>query len=105
LDGASRELCDAVKKLLSGGKYISTSPAEQLAGEIQSPQRDPHETLFNGEYQIMLLIAAGKVPKKIGSELSLSAKTISTYRLRVLEKLKLRNNAEIMRYVADHKLD
>ena len=103
-ESASRELCDAVKKLLSGGKYISASLAEQLAGEIQSPQRYPHETLSNREYQIMLFIAAGKVPKEIGSELSLSAKTISTYRLRVLEKLKLRNNAEIMRYVLERKL-
>jgi two-component system, NarL family, invasion response regulator UvrY len=53
------------------------SLAEQLAGEIQSPQRDPHEALSNREYQIMLLIATGKAPKEIGSELSLSAKTMS----------------------------
>ena len=103
-ESASRELCNAVRKLLSGGKYISASLGEQLAGEIQSPQRDAHETLSNREYQVMLLIAAGKVPKEIGSELSLSAKTISTYRSRVLEKLKLRNNAEIMRYVVERKL-
>ena len=77
---------------------------KQLAAEIQLPQRDPHETLSNREYQVMLLIAAGKVPKEIGSELSLSAKTISTYRTRILEKLKLRNNAEIMRYVVERKL-
>ena len=103
-ESASRDLCNAVRKLLSGGKYISASLAEQLASEIQSPQRDPHETLSNREYQVMLLIAAGKVPKEIGSELSLSAKTISTYRSRVLEKLKLRNNAEIMRFVNERKL-
>jgi DNA-binding NarL/FixJ family response regulator len=103
-ESASRDLCNAVRKLLSGGKYISASLAEQLASEIQSPQRDPHERLSNREYQVMLLIAAGKVPKEIGSELSLSAKTISTYRSRVLEKLKLRNNAEIMRFVNERKL-
>ena len=103
-ESASRELCKAVKKLLGGGKYISTSLAEQLAAEIQSPQGYLHETLSNREYQVMLLIAAGKVPKEIGSELSLSAKTISTYRSRILEKLKLRNNAEIMRYVVERKL-
>src|ERR1700682_1942470 len=80
------------------------SLAEQLAGEIQSPQGNSHETLSNREYQVMLLIAAGRVPKEIGSQLSLSAKTISTYRSRVLEKLKLKNNAEIMRYVVDRKL-
>jgi two-component system, NarL family, invasion response regulator UvrY len=103
-ESASHELCKAVKKLLGGGKYISASVAEQLAALIQSPQGDPHETLSNREYQVMLLIAAGKVPKEIGSELSLSAKTISTYRSRILEKLKLRNNAEIMRYVVERKL-
>jgi two-component system invasion response regulator UvrY len=103
-ESASRELSNAIRKLLSGGKYISASLAEQLASEIQSPQRDLHETLSNREYQVMLLIAAGKVPKEIGNELSLSAKTISTYRSRILEKLKLRNNAEIMRYVVDQKL-
>jgi two-component system, NarL family, invasion response regulator UvrY len=103
-ESASHELCKAVKKLLGGGKHISASVAEQLAALIQSPQGDPHETLSNREYQVMLLIAAGKVPKEIGSELSLSAKTISTYRSRILEKLKLRNNAEIMRYVVERKL-
>jgi two-component system invasion response regulator UvrY len=103
-ESASHELCKAVKKLLGGGKYISASLAEQLAAEIQSPQGYLHETLSNREYQVMLLIAAGKVPKEIGGELSLSAKTISTYRSRILEKLKLRNNAEIMRYVVERKL-
>ena len=103
-ESASQELCRAVKKLLSGGKYISAKLAEQLAAEIQSPRRDPHETLSNREYQVMLLIAAGKAPKEIGNELFLSVKTISTYRSRILEKLKLRNNAEIMRYVVERKL-
>jgi two-component system, NarL family, invasion response regulator UvrY len=103
-ESAPRDLSSAVRKLLGGGKYISTSLAEQLATEIQSPQGDLHERLSNREYQVMLLIAAGKMPKEIGSELSLSAKTVSTYRSRVLEKLKLRNNAEIMRYVVERKL-
>jgi DNA-binding NarL/FixJ family response regulator len=103
-ESASRELCDAVRKLLNGGKYISANVAERLATEIQSRGNDPHEALSNREYEVMLLIAAGKVPKEIGQELSLSTKTISTYRSRILEKLKLRNNAEIMRYVMDRKL-
>ncbi len=103
-ESASRELCQAVKKLLNGGKYISAGVAEHLAAEIQSRGTDPHEALSNREYQVMLLIAAGKVPKEIGDELSLSTKTISTYRSRILEKLNLRNNAEIMRYVMDRKL-
>jgi two-component system, NarL family, invasion response regulator UvrY len=103
-ESASRELCQAVRKLLNGGKYISAGVAEHLATEIQSRGNDPHESLSNREYQVMLLIAAGRVPKEIGQELSLSTKTISTYRSRILEKLKLRNNAEIMRYVVDRKL-
>jgi two-component system, NarL family, invasion response regulator UvrY len=103
-ESAARELCNAVRKLLSGGKYISASLAEQLVEEIQSPQRDLHDTLSNREYQVMLLIAAGKMPKEIGNELSLSAKTVSTYRSRIIEKLKVRNNAEIMRYVLERKL-
>lgn len=103
-ESASRELCQAVKKVLNGGKYITAGVAEHLAAEIQSRGNDPHEALSNREYQVMLLIASGKVPKEIGQELSLSTKTISTYRSRILEKLKLRNNAEIMRYVMDRKL-
>jgi two-component system, NarL family, invasion response regulator UvrY len=103
-ESASRELCQAVRKLLNGGKYISAGVAEHLATVIQSRDNAPHESLSNREYQVMLLIAAGRVPKEIGQELSLSTKTISTYRSRILEKLKLRNNAEIMRYVLDRKL-
>jgi DNA-binding NarL/FixJ family response regulator len=103
-ESASRELCNAIKRLLSGARYISANVAEQLAAEIQAPHKDPHEALSNREYQVMLLIAAGKAPKEIASELSLSAKTISTYRSRVLEKLHLKNNAEIMLYVVERKL-
>ena len=73
--------------------------AERLAAEVQSSDRPAHESLSNREYQVMLLIAAGKVPKEVGAELCLSVKTVGTYRTRILEKLKLRNNAEIMRYV------
>ena len=76
------------------GQIRRCEPHETIGGEIQSPQRYPHSTLSNREYQIMLFLAAGKVPKEIGSELSSSSKTFSTYRLRVLEKLKLRDNTE-----------
>ena len=103
-ESASRELCNAIKRLLSGARYISANVAEQLAAEIQAPHKDPHEALSNREYQVMLLIAAGKAPKEIASELSLSAKTISTYRSRILEKLHLKNNAEIMLYVVERKI-
>jgi len=88
-------------RALKGGRYITATLAERLAAEVQSSDRPAHESLSNREYQVMLLIAAGKVPKEVGAELSLSVKTVGTYRARILEKLKLRNNAEIMRYVLE----
>jgi two-component system invasion response regulator UvrY len=103
-ESASQELCRAVRRILSGGKYITPSLAEQLAAQIQSSSRPAHEALSNREYQVMLLIAAGKAPKVIGDELSLSVKTVGTYRTRILEKLKLKNNAELMRYVLEREL-
>jgi two-component system, NarL family, invasion response regulator UvrY len=101
---AAEELCRAVRKVCSGAKYITPTLAEQLASEIQSSSRPAHELLSDREYQVMLLIAAGKVPKEIGHELSLSVKTVGTYRSRILEKLKLKNNAEIMRYAIERGL-
>jgi two-component system invasion response regulator UvrY len=103
-EGAPQELCRAVRKVVSGGKYLTASVAEQLAAEVQASGRPAHESLSNREYQVMLLIAAGKVPKEIGDELSLSVKTVGTYRARILEKLKLKNNAELMRYVVERRL-
>ena len=103
-ESASQELCRAVRRILSGGKYITPSLAEQLATQIQSSGRPAHEALSNREYQVMLLIAAGKAPKVIADELSLSVKTVGTYRTRILEKLKLKNNAELMRYVLEREL-
>jgi two-component system, NarL family, invasion response regulator UvrY len=103
-ESVPQELCRAVRKVCSGGKYITPTLAEQLAAEVQSSSRPAHESLSNREYQVMLLIAAGKVPKEIGDELSLSVKTVGTYRTRVLEKLKLKNNAELMRFVMERGL-
>jgi two-component system, NarL family, invasion response regulator UvrY len=103
-ESAPQELCRAARRILSGGKYITPSLAEQLAAQIQSSNRPPHEALSNREYQVMLLIAAGKAPKEIGDELSLSVKTVGTYRTRILEKLNLKNNAELMRYVLELEL-
>jgi two-component system invasion response regulator UvrY len=103
-ESVPQELFRAVRKVVSGGKYLTPGVAEQLAAEVQSSGRQAHELLSNREYQVMLLIAAGKVPKEIGDELSLSVKTVGTYRTRVLEKLKLKNNAELMRYVLERGL-
>jgi DNA-binding CsgD family transcriptional regulator len=83
---------------------LGLAAAEHLAAEVQSSGKPAHEALSNREYQVMLLIAASKVPKEIGDELSLSVKTVGTCRTRILEKLKLKNNAELMRYVLERGL-
>ena len=103
-ESAPQELCRAVRKVIGGGKYLTSGVAEQLAAEVQGAGRPAHEALSAREYQVMLLIAAGKVPKEIGEELSLSVKTVGTYRARILEKLNLKNNAELMRYVLERGL-
>jgi two-component system invasion response regulator UvrY len=104
-DSAAEELAAAVRRVLAGGRYVSGSLAERLAGELKpSAGRMPHETLSDREYQVMRMLAAGKTVKEIGEELSLSVKTISTYRSRVLEKMRLRNNAEIARYAVENRL-
>jgi DNA-binding NarL/FixJ family response regulator len=102
-ESAPQELCRAVRRILSGGKYITPSLAEQLAAQIQSSSRPAHEALSNREYQVMLLIAAGKAPKEIGDELSLSVKT--GHRTGPgSSKSCLKNNAELMRYVLEREL-
>ena len=99
---ASEEVVGAVKKVLAGGKYVSASLAESLATGLTTP--NDHEVLSDREYQVLRLLALGKSVKEIGYELSLSVKTISTYRSRVMDKMNLKSNAEIIRYAMDHKL-
>jgi two-component system invasion response regulator UvrY len=104
-DSASEELVAAVRKVLAGGRYVSASLAENLARDLESSSdRLPHEALSDREYQVMRMIASGKTVKETAEELSLSVKTISTYRARVLEKMQLRNNAEIARYAIENRL-
>lgn len=102
---ASDEVVNAVKKVIAGGKYVSTSLAESLATSLNSPVgKAPHEILSDREYQVMRLIAIGRSVKEIAFELSLSVKTISTYRTRIMEKMKLKTNADIIRYAVHEKL-
>jgi two-component system invasion response regulator UvrY len=102
---ASEEVIGAVKKVLTGGKYVSASLAENLAASLNAPTgKAPHELLSDREYQVMRLIALGRSVKEIAFELSLSVKTISTYRTRIMEKTKLKTNAEIIRYAVHEKL-
>src|SRR3990172_163837 len=98
-ESASDELILAIRKVAQGGKYVTQSLAERLAAGLASDaDKPPHEALSDREYQVMRMIASGKTVGEIAEELSLSVKTVSTYRTRILEKLQLSNNADIMRY-------
>ena len=102
---APEELAKAIRKILAGGRYVSPALAEKLAlGVNKDFTRTPHETLSDREYEVMSRIASGKTVTEIAEELSLSAKTISTYRTRVLEKLGVKNSAEIVHYASRNGL-
>lgn len=102
---ASEELMVAIRKAVNGKKYISASLAERLAAEIEAGSKGlPHESLSDREYRVMWLIASGKSVTHIAEELFLSPSTISTYRIRILKKLKLENNADLVRYAIKHRL-
>jgi DNA-binding NarL/FixJ family response regulator len=96
---APEELLTAIRKVALGGKYVSPELAEKLAFDLEKNVDKPlHERLSDREYEVMCMIAAGKTVTEIAQELSLSAKTISTYRARILEKMQMKNNAEMMLY-------
>jgi two-component system invasion response regulator UvrY len=96
---ASGEVVQAIRKVLSGKKYVSASLAEALANALESSNDRPaHESLSDREFQVMCKIASGKTVSEIAAEVSLSVKTVSTYRARVLEKMNMRTNAELTRY-------
>lgn len=102
---ATEELLAAVRKVLAGGRYITAELGERLAADLAGgAERPPHEALSNREYQIMKLLASARTVKEIGAELSLSVKTVSTYRARVLKKLGLAGNVELARYALQHGL-
>jgi two-component system, NarL family, invasion response regulator UvrY len=103
-ESAPEELVGAVKKVLAGGKYVSNSLAENLAASLSINHKAPQEKLSDREFQVLRLIASGKMVSDIARELSLSVKTISTYRSRVLEKMGMKNNAELMHYAIQHRL-
>jgi two-component system invasion response regulator UvrY len=98
-ESAPEELVKAIHKILAGGRYVSPTLAEKLALSVRKDfTRTPHETLSDREHEVMCRIASGKTVTEIAGELSLSVKTISTYRARIMEKLGVRNSAEITRY-------
>lgn len=99
------ELIAAVKKIHSGGKYVSPSLAEKLVFNIYAEDEKPvHHKLSNREYQVICLIAAGKSVKQIADELYLSIQTIRTYRTRILEKMEMNTDAELIHYAIHHGL-
>ena len=98
-ESAPEELVQAIRKILAGGRYVSPTLAEQFVLNVRKDfTRAPHETLSDREYEVMCRIASGKTVTEIAGELSLSVKTISTYRARILQKLGVKNSAEIARY-------
>ena len=104
-EAATAELIGAIHKISSGGKYISASMAESLAFAIESDsEKLPHEKLSNREYEVMLMIASAKSVREIAEELSLSEKTIGTYRSRILEKMDMKNSSEITYYAMKNGL-
>lgn len=104
-DVADTELVKAMHKIMSGKKYISPELSEKLLDAIgDNSQKEPHELLSDREYQTLLLIASGKTVTEIAELLSLSSPTVSTYRARILEKMKMKNNAELTTYAISQKL-
>ena len=96
---ASTELIKAIERIWKGGHYVNEKLADYLAVEIKSkPSDSPHEKLSDREFQVLLLIGSGKAPKDISKSLSVSQSTINTYRLRILEKMNLSSNQELIRY-------
>jgi DNA-binding NarL/FixJ family response regulator len=104
-DVAPRDLVHATKKILDGGRFISASLADLLAANLESSLEKPlHEQLSDREYQVMCLIAVGKSLKDIADELAVSVSTINTYRARILEKMRVRNNTELTHYAIANRL-
>ena len=104
-ESAPEELVQAIRKVVRGGKYVSSSLAEKLAAELgEDAERPPHEALSEREYHVLCLLASGKTVTQIAAEMSLSVKTISTYRARLLEKMRMKTNAQVTRYAIEHRL-
>jgi len=104
-ESASEELAIAAKKILGGGRYVSASLAEKLVANLdESADKPLHELLSDREYEVMRMIALGTPLTDIGEKLHVSVKTISSYRARIMEKMRMKSNAELTRYAITHKL-
>ncbi len=104
-DSAPDELMTAIKRITSGRRYVSPALAERLASEMErESERPAHDVLSDREFQVMRLISQGKTVKKAAEELGLSAKTVSTYRTRIIDNLKMKNTNEMIRYAIEKGL-
>ena len=104
-DSASTDIITAIRRIAGGKKYVSQSLAEKLATDLdESAEKEPQEILSDREFQILYLIATGKTQTEIADELTISISTVNTYRSRILQKLNLQNNADIIHFAYQHKL-
>ena len=102
---APKELVKAVRKVLAGGRYVSEALAEKLAYDLSPGAANQyHETLSQREFEVLRMIASGKTISQIAEELHLGVSTVSTYRVRILEKLGMENNSELIRYALQNRL-
>ena len=104
-ESAPEELIKAIKRILAGGRYVSPALAEKLAGDLSDAAEQPvHEVLSDREFEVLVMIGSGKTITQIAEELHLSVTTVSTYRTRILEKMKMTTSAELMRYAFGNHL-
>jgi DNA-binding NarL/FixJ family response regulator len=102
---ASEDLIEAIRKVSGGGRYISSSIMEKLLFDLEpAPEGPLHERLSDREYQILCMIARGRTVSEIAGELVLSVKTVSTHRIHILDKMKMKSNAELTNYAIKHDL-
>jgi two-component system invasion response regulator UvrY len=104
-DHSPEQLVNAIRRVARGGKYVSETMAERLAGMMDSGRtRAPHELLSDREFEVLRALGGGMMVKDVAAQLHLSAKTVSTYRTRLLEKMGLKTKADLVRYVVAHDL-
>ncbi|RJP62554.1 MAG: DNA-binding response regulator [Ignavibacteriales bacterium] len=102
---APEELVKAIRKIISGGKYITPALAERLADSLENYNKLPHEILSDREYEIMCKIALGKTAEEIAEDLSISVHTVYSYRNRIFEKMNFKSNVDVSNYVSKNKLE
>jgi DNA-binding NarL/FixJ family response regulator len=102
---APEELVKAIKKVHEGGKYVSAALGEALASRVNlDAEKSPHDVLSDREYEVLCLIGSGKTVSEIAEKMNLSVTTISTYRARILEKMRMKTNAQLTRYAIEQGL-